>query len=127
MAELVDLIIDRRVLLDIGIGTGDIRLRLVIIIIRDKILDRVLREKLLELGTELSSQRLVVGKYQRRLVDLRDDIGHCKGLTGTGNTQQGLFPVTGAQTGNQACYCSRLVPGRLIWGMQFKIHPVLPP
>ena len=68
-----------------------------------------------------------MGKDQRRLVNLRDDVCHRKGFARTGNTQQGLFPVAGAQTFNKAGDSSRLVTGRLVRRVQFKIHPKLPP
>ena len=61
MAKLVNLIIDRAVLLDIGIAGGNIGLRLVIIIVGDKVFYGIVREKLLKLTVELTGQGLVVG------------------------------------------------------------------
>ena len=42
------------------------------------------------LVVELGRQSLVGRQNQRRAVDRGDDIGHGKGLAGTGNTQQDL-------------------------------------
>ena len=68
VAEPVDLVVARRVLLDVGVAAGQVRLGLVVVEVADEVLDRVLREELAELGVELGGQRLVVGEDQRRLV-----------------------------------------------------------
>ena len=60
VAQLVDLVVDVGVFLDVGVGARDIRLRLVVVVVRDEVLDRVVREELLELGVELRGQGLVV-------------------------------------------------------------------
>ena len=60
MAEFIDLIIDGGILFDIRIGCGDIRLWLIIIVIGDKIFNRIFRKKLPELRAQLCSERLVV-------------------------------------------------------------------
>ena len=46
MAQTVDFIIDGGILLNIGVGRGDIRLRLVIIVVGYEIFYRIIREKL---------------------------------------------------------------------------------
>ena len=58
--QLIDLVIDIRILLDVGIGRWQIRLRLIIIIVGNEVLDRVLREELLHLGIQLCRQGLVM-------------------------------------------------------------------
>ena len=63
--QLVDLLVDVRVLRDVGVGPRDVRLGLVVVVVADEVLDRVLREELLELGTELRRERLVVRQDQR--------------------------------------------------------------
>ena len=49
VAQLVDFVVHRRVLLDEGIGGGDIGLGLVVVVIGDEVFDRVMGEELLEL------------------------------------------------------------------------------
>ncbi len=71
VAEPVDLVVARRVLLDVGVAPGQVRLGLVVVEVADEVLDRVLREELAELGVELGGERLVVGEDQGRLVVLR--------------------------------------------------------
>ena len=55
--------------------------------LRNKILHRVLREKLLKLPVKLPRQRFIVGNYQCWPLQLLDDIGHGEGLAGPRNTQ----------------------------------------
>ena len=70
--EPVDLVVARRVLLDVGVAPRQVGLGLVVVEVADEVLDGVLREELAELGVELGGQRLVVGEHERRLVVLRD-------------------------------------------------------
>ena len=67
-SELIDLIIDGRILLDIGIRGRHIGLRLVIIIVGYKIFYRIFRKKFFQLPIKLSCQRFIVGDHQRRFV-----------------------------------------------------------
>ena len=83
--QAVDLIIGRCVLGNIGIRVGDIGLRLVVIVVGDKILHGVVGEKLLEFRTKLGRQCLIVGQHQRRPLDLLNDLGHGVGLAGAGD------------------------------------------
>mgnify|MGYP001613843097 CR=1 FL=1 len=50
MAQAIDFFVDRRFFFDVGIGLWDIGFRLVVVVVRDKVMDRVVREKLLELA-----------------------------------------------------------------------------
>ena len=59
VAQLVDLLVDVRVLGDVGVGARDVGLGLVVVVVRDEVLDGVLREELAELGVELRGERLV--------------------------------------------------------------------
>ena len=43
----LDVLVDRRVLLDVRVGRGDVRLGLVVVVVGDEVLDRVGREELL--------------------------------------------------------------------------------
>ena len=56
----VDLLVARAVLLDVGVAPGDVRLGLVVVVVRDEVLNGVLGEELLELAVELRGQCLVV-------------------------------------------------------------------
>ena len=78
VAEPVDLVVARRVLLDVGVAAGQVRLGLVVVEVADEVLDRVLGEELAELGVELRGERLVVGEDEGRLVVLGDDVAQAK-------------------------------------------------
>ncbi len=73
-AQPLDLFVDVGVLLDVQIVPGNVCLRLVIVIVGDKVLDRVLGKELAELGVKLGSKRLVVGQDQRGLLNLLDHL-----------------------------------------------------
>ena len=66
--EPVDLVVARRVLLDVRVAPGQVRLGLVVVEVADEVLDRVVREEVPELGVQLRRERLVVGEDERRAV-----------------------------------------------------------
>ena len=109
MAQFVDIVVDGRIFLDVGVRGGHIGFRLVVVVITDEILHSVLREKFAELVVELGGQRLVGGQHQRRTAATGNDIGHGEGLAGAGHAQQYLFRHTGFQIGHQGIDGLRLV------------------
>ncbi|OPY89290.1 MAG: hypothetical protein A4E73_03119 [Syntrophaceae bacterium PtaU1.Bin231] len=90
MTELVDLLVDGRVLLDVGVRAGNVGLGLVVVVVTDEILDGVVREKGLELAVELGGQGLVVGDDQRRSPDPLDDLRHGEGLSRSRDPEEHL-------------------------------------
>jgi len=90
VAELVDLLVDRRVLLDIGVGAGYVGLGLVVIIIAHEILDGIGGEKALELRVQLGRQGLVVGDDQGGTLDGLNNVSNGKCLPRPGDTEQYL-------------------------------------
>ena len=62
----LDLVVDRRVLLDVGVRLRDVRLGLVVVVVGDEVLDRVVGQQLAELVGQLGGQRLVRRHHQRR-------------------------------------------------------------
>ena len=87
VAQLINLLIYVYLFLNIGISSGNIGLRLVVVIIADKVLYRIIWEKLFELGAELGSQCLVMANNQGRPLHPGNDIGHSEGLAATSNAQ----------------------------------------
>jgi hypothetical protein len=65
-AHLLDVLVDRGVLLDEGVGGRHVGLGLVVVVVGDEVLDRVVREELAELAVQLRGQGLVVGHDDRR-------------------------------------------------------------
>ncbi len=90
-AQAVDLLVDLRVLLDVGVGARDVRFRLVVVVVGDEVLDRVVGQKLAHLGVELRGQRLVVRHDQRRLLHLLDHLRHGVGLAAPRHPEQHLM------------------------------------
>ena len=126
-AELIDLVIDVRVFFNIGIRRRNIRLRLIIIVIRDEILHRVLREVFLHLTVQLASQGFIVRNDQGRLFQCRDDVRHRKGLAGAGHPQQGLELIPLKEALRQCLNRFRLVAHGLIWRMKLEFcHSSIP-
>ncbi|MNS72809.1 hypothetical protein D3C72_1062290 [compost metagenome] len=58
-AHLLDVVVDRRILLDEGVGRRHIGFGLVVVVVGNKILDGVIREERLELTVQLRSKGLV--------------------------------------------------------------------
>ena len=90
MAQPVDVLVARGVLLDVGVRRRQVRLGLVVVVVRDEVLDGVLREELAELVAELRRERLVVGDHERRLLDRRDHVRHREGLARGRRAEQRL-------------------------------------
>ena len=99
--ELLYLLVDVRVLLNIGIRAREVRLGLVVVVVGDEVLDRILRKEVPKLGKKLRGQGLVGGKNKRRLLNRLDDPGHSKRLTGSGYAEKGLERVFGTAPTDQ--------------------------
>jgi len=68
MAQLVYLIINGRILFNVGVRGRNVGFGLVVVVIAHKILHRILRKKLFELGIKLGGQGFVVGNDKGRLL-----------------------------------------------------------
>jgi len=62
VAQPVDLVVDRRVFADVQIGLRNVGLRLVVVVVRDEVADRVTGKELAELPIQLRGESLVVGQ-----------------------------------------------------------------
>ena len=121
--HLLNVLIDGGVFLDEQIPLRHVRLRLVVVVIADEVLDCVLRKELAEFAVKLRRQRLVRRKHNGRPAHLRNHIGHGEGLAGTGDTQQGLEDFTVVEPLNQLRNRGRLVASGLIGHEQLKRRP----
>ena len=122
----LDLRVDGCVLFDKGIRVGNVRLRLVVVVVGDEILHRILRKKLPELLAQLGRQRLVVGQHQGGPLDLFDDLGHSVGLAAAGNAQQHLLAQPRLQPRRQLLNGLRLVAGGGIFRHNFEFWHDVP-
>ena len=93
MAQAIDLVVDRAVLLDVEVLRGNVRLGLVVVVVRDEVLDGVLGEELAELVAELGGQGLVVGDDEGGPPELGDRPGHRERLAGARGAEQGDEPL----------------------------------
>ena len=93
----VDLVVDRRFLLDVRVGRRDVGFRLVVVVVADEVLDGVLGKEAPELLIELRGQRLVVGHHERRTVHLGDALRHGERLARPGHAEQDLRLVAAVQ------------------------------
>ena len=93
VAQAVDLVVDRRVLLDVRVARRDVGLGLVVVVVGDEVLDPVLGEELAELVGELRGERLVGRDHERRSLHLLDGPGDGGALAAAGDAEQRLEPV----------------------------------
>src|SRR5439155_9690921 len=111
-----NVVVPRGVLLDVEVGLGDVRLRLVIVVVGDEVLDGAVREELPELVAELGRERLVVGDYERRPADLLDRPRHRRRLAGAGRADQRLVALARKDPLAELLDRLRLVAGRAVGG-----------
>ena len=109
--SLLDMLVDRRVLLDVEVARRHVGFRLVIVVVRDEILDRVVGKELAELGVELRGERLVGREHQRRPIEARDDVRHRVRLARAGDAEQRLEREAVADSFDERIDRLRLVPG----------------
>ncbi len=122
VAEPVDLVVARRVLLDVRVRAREVGLRLVVVEVAHEVLDRVLGEELAELGVELGCQGLVVGEDERRLVVGGDGPGEGGRLPGARGSEQRLVADAPGEAIAQALDRGGLVAGRLEGGDELEVR-----
>ena len=84
------MLVNRRIFLDEQVTRRHIGLGLVVVVVGDKILDRIVREKLAKFAVELRRQRLIRGQHQGRAPGVCDHLCHRKCLPRASDTEQGL-------------------------------------
>ena len=110
----LDVVVDRRVLLDVGVRLRDVRLGLVVVVVGDEVLDGVVREQLPQLVGQLGGQRLVRRHHQRRPLQLLDQPRGGRRLAGAGRAQQHDVLLARADAPLQVVDRRRLVAGGLV-------------
>ena len=111
--EALDLVVHRRVLLDVRVGLRDVGLGLVVVVVADEVLDRVVGEDLAELVGQLGAQRLVGRDHQGRALDRLDHVRDRERLAGAGGTQQREVRLPGLDALGELRDRLRLVAGGL--------------
>ena len=93
----------------------DVGLRLVVVVVRDEIMDGILREEFAILLRELGCERLVVCEDERRLIIFSDDVRHGKGLPAARHAEERLVLQTSLKSVTQFLNSLRLVACGLEW------------
>ncbi len=114
--QAVDVVVHRRVLLDVEVGLRDVRLGLVVVVVGDEVLDGGGREELPELVAELRRERLVVRDHEHGPLDLLADPGHRRRLAGAGRAEERLEAVALVDRARELGDRLRLVAGRRVGG-----------
>ena len=112
----LDLVVDRRVLLDVGVRLRDVRLGLVVVVVRDEVLDRVVGQQLPELRGQLRRERLVGRHHERRALHLLDEPGRRRRLARPGGAEQDDVLLPRLDPRRQLLDRLRLVTGRRVLG-----------
>ena len=123
-AQLVDLLVDGKVLFDVSVGHRDVGFRLVVVVIRHEILDRIIGKEILELAVQLRGQRLVVRQHQSGSVQAGNGVGNGEGLAGAGHAQQHLRTFTAFDSVDELLNGLWLIAGRLKRRNEFEGHSV---
>ena len=84
----LDVVVDRAVLLDVGVGLCDVRLGLVVVVVRDEVFNGVVRQHFPQLIGQLRGQRLVRRHHQGGPLQPFDEPRGGGRLAGTGGAQQ---------------------------------------
>ena len=122
VAQTVNLVVDGGILLNIGVRRGNIRLRLIIIVVGYEIFYRILGKKFAQLGAELCGQRFIVREHQRRPLGLLDDVRHGECLARTGNAHQRLLGQAVVDALHQLGHRLRLVACHLVGAVYLKFR-----
>ena len=126
VAQPLDLLVDRGVLLDVGVGLGDVGLGLVVVVVGDEVLDRVVGEELAQLVGELGGEGLVGLEHEHRPLDLLGHPGHGRGLAGAGRAEQDDVLDAAVDPLGDLRDRGRLVAGGLVVGDDLEgRHPAL--
>ena len=114
VAHAVDLLVDGRLLLDIGVRARHVGLGLVVVVVGDEVLDRALGKEALHLAVELGRERLVGGEDEGRALQVLDHVRHAEGLARAGDAEQHLVLLALAQALREGCDRLGLVAGGLV-------------
>src|SRR3989344_3095124 len=100
VAQALYLLVNLRFLFDIRVGVCHVRLRLVVVVVGNKVVHCRIGKEVAVLLRQLSGKRFVVRDNQRRPLYRLDNIGVGKGLARAGPAEQGLMLFPFFEPGN---------------------------
>ena len=93
MTEPLHVVVDGAVLLDVGVGLGDVRLGLVVVVVRDEVFDGVVGQHLSQLVGQLRGERLVGRHHKGGPLQPFDQPCGGRRFTGAGGAEQHDVPL----------------------------------
>ena len=124
VAQLLDVLVDGGVLLDVGVGGGDVGLGLVVVVVAHEVHHGVVGEELAQLACHLGGEGLVGLQDERGLAHRLDGLGHGEGLARAGDAQKGLVTFSFAYAGRKLLDCLGLVAAGLEGRDDLEVHLV---
>jgi len=112
MPQPVDFVVDRRVFLDVGVARGNIRLWLVIVVVRHEVLDAIVRKELAHFLRQLCRQALVRRQDQGWSLHLLNRPSNGGRLARPRDPQQCLESIAALDACGKFCDGTRLISGR---------------
>ena len=97
VAQPVDVVVARAVLLDVEVGLRHVGLRLVVVVVGDEVLDRVVGKNSRNSLQSCAASVLLCAITSAGPADLLDDPGHRRRLAGAGRAEQRLVALAGVQ------------------------------
>src|SRR3989344_279620 len=117
MAQSFNFFVDLRFFFYISVGYRHIGFRLVIIIIRNEVVNCVRRKKLPVFLGKLGGKSFIMGYNKGRLLPFCDYIGNRESLTGARNSQKSLMSESLKKSFRKRPNGRRLVSSRLESGL----------
>ncbi len=112
--EALDVVVDGAVLFDVGVGLRDVRLGLVVVVVRHEVFNRVVRQHLSQFVGQLGGQRLVGRHHQRGPLQPLDEPGGGGRLAGAGGPEQHHVALPRPDAALELVDGGRLVSGRRV-------------
>ena len=117
--RICSMLVDRGILLDVGVRRRHVGFRLVVIVIGNEILHRVVGKNAF-ISPYSCAARSCWRQHQRRTLHGGDDVGDGEGLAAAGDAEQGLMRQAVVQARDQRADGVRLIAGGLESGAKGK-------
>ena len=95
---------------------------MIVVVVGNKILDRILRKELPELLIELRRERFIVSHHKHGAVHALYDLRHCEGLTAAGYAEQHLMLDSLVERAYKLFDSLRLIALRKVITLEFEVH-----